>query len=150
MWLLERAAVEQGRAAVPTLAEATAASLTSYAWPGNVRELRNVMQRSLLFCTGSTLQPTDIHFESLGYERPSASVPPPASSSASPSPLSAAPPPSTVPESPTAEKRRRVLETLETVQWNQRRAAALLGISRRTLQTWLINLEIPRPRAGKP
>jgi len=142
IWLLERAAAEQGRAVVPTLAEATVERLISYPWPGNVRELRNVIQRSLLFCTGGTLEPADIHFESLGYEKPAASVPPPASTSATTPPLGE-------PESPTAEKRRRVLETLETVQWNQTRAAELLGISRRTLQTWLIDLEIPRPRAGR-
>ena len=37
----------------------------------------------------------------------------------------------------------------EKTVWNQTRAADLLGISRRTLQTWMIDLDIPRPRGGR-
>jgi transcriptional regulator with GAF, ATPase, and Fis domain len=47
-----------------------------------------------------------------------------------------------------AERRQRVLEALEKTVWNQTRAAEVLGIARRTLQTWMIDLDIPRPRTG--
>ena len=47
------------------------------------------------------------------------------------------------------ERRVRVLDALEKTVWNQTRAAEILGISRRTLQSWLIELNIPRPRAGR-
>ncbi len=48
-----------------------------------------------------------------------------------------------------AERRARAIDALEKSVWNQTRAAELLGITRRTLQTWMIDLDIPRPRGGK-
>jgi len=133
-WLLTQAAAAEGRSA-PKLSEAAAARLTAHPWPGNVRELRNVMQRSLLFCSGDVLDATELHFDSMGYEAPREA------------PAPDAPSPNT-PEGPNDEKRRRVLETLEACGGNQTRAAEILGVSRRTLQTWLIELDIRRPRAG--
>jgi DNA-binding NtrC family response regulator len=44
--------------------------LLAYHWPGNVRELENVIERSLVMCTGRELAASDIRIESA--PRPSA------------------------------------------------------------------------------
>jgi two-component system, NtrC family, response regulator AtoC len=142
--LLERAAFEAGRGA-PTISAAAAEALLVHRWPGNVRELRNVMQRSLLFCAGDVLEPGDLYFESVG-PRPTPSQPPAGSSGQPPSGAMGARP--VAADDAREAKRRRVIETLEQCGGNQTRAAELLGITRRTLQHWLIELDIPRPRAG--
>ena len=144
--LLERAAADSGRSA-PRISASAEQSLLAHAWPGNVRELRNVMQRSLLFCAGDVLEPSDLYFESMGLKA-SPSRPPPAPSGNAPSPSGAtgARPPEV--DDAREAKRRRVIQTLEQCVGNQTRAAEQLGITRRTLQHWLIELDIPRPRAG--
>ena len=34
-------------------------SLTNYDWPGNIRELRNVLERAVITCSGSSLKLPD-------------------------------------------------------------------------------------------
>lgn len=43
--------------------------LLNHAWPGNVRELRNVLERVMLFCTDSVIQPEQLHFIQADFER---------------------------------------------------------------------------------
>jgi len=51
-----------GRSAMH-LSKHAIAALESYPWPGNVRELRNVLERAVLLCDGTTLEPRDLRFE---------------------------------------------------------------------------------------
>jgi len=45
---------------VETIHEEVMALMQDWHWPGNVRELRNVMERSLIFCENSRLDPGDL------------------------------------------------------------------------------------------
>lgn len=45
------------------ISEAAQHKLVAYHWPGNVRELENVIERSLLYATGTVLQPDDIRLD---------------------------------------------------------------------------------------
>src|SRR5664280_3605243 len=49
---------------VETITEAAIDKLIGYHWPGNVRELENVIERSLVMCTGTQLDAGDIKLES--------------------------------------------------------------------------------------
>jgi transcriptional regulator with PAS, ATPase and Fis domain len=126
--LLADAARSSGKNA-PTLSFDAAERLRKHPWPGNVRELRNVIQRSLLFCAAPILSAGDLRFDDVG------------------APRDEAPSREDAHDRARAERRQRVVEALEASQWNQRKAAERLGVSRRTLQTWMIALSIPRPRA---
>jgi len=46
-----------------TFSKATEKALLRHAWPGNVRELENRVQKGLVQCEGSTLQPADLGLE---------------------------------------------------------------------------------------
>jgi len=48
---------------VESITDAAMEKLTAYHWPGNVRELENVIERSLVMCTGTQLDAGDIHLE---------------------------------------------------------------------------------------
>jgi len=89
--------------------------LESYEWPGNVRELKNVIQRAVLVATGETLLPNHL-------------------------------PPRFRPDRPTRPRvtfeigttldeveREMVVRALAVAENNRKRAAELLGISRRSL-----------------
>jgi transcriptional regulator with GAF, ATPase, and Fis domain len=135
--LAEQLLVEAaGLAGTPpkALSSEAKARLEEYPWPGNVRELRNVLQRSILFCGGPVLSADDLRFDDVAAPRDTAPTLPPEGAS------------NEVGRS-REDRRKRVLEALDASQWNQRKAAERLGISRRTLQTWMIELSIPRPRA---
>jgi two-component system response regulator AtoC len=139
------AAAAAGRAP-PALSPEASARLRGHPWSGNVRELRNVIMRSVLFCRDTTLAADVLRFDTLesspvatrGAPRALEDVPLPAPTAA-PTGMSAE----------RAARRQRAIEALEKTVWNQTRAAELLGISRRTLQTWMIDLEIPRPRGAR-
>ena len=142
--LAEAFMVEAGAAsgqATPTLAPDAAARLRAHPWAGNVRELRNVIMRSVLFCRDGVLTAAGLRMGTI-----EASDRGPAPSVPSPSATSGAPPAGMTTER--AERRARAIDALERTVWNQTRAAELLGITRRTLQTWMIDLDIPRPRGG--
>jgi transcriptional regulator with GAF, ATPase, and Fis domain len=161
---VEDAARAAGRPA-PSLAPAAVERLLAHPWTGNVRELRNVIRRSVLFCPGAALEAEDLRFEAFGASRSGGSASVGAGAGAIPSASEAQaqahaqtlPPPSAGPAArePTAmsaeraERRKRVIDALEKAVWNQTRAAEALGVARRTLQTWMIDLDIPRPRASR-
>jgi two-component system response regulator AtoC len=134
-------ATAAGRVA-PVLAVDAAARLKAHPWSGNVRELRNIIMRSVLFCRGTTLDAGGLRFdthESLPAPAPASVASGTEAASSAPAGMSAE----------RAERRQRAIEALEKTVWNQTRAAELLGVSRRTLQTWMIDLDIPRPRGGR-
>ena len=45
------------REGVKTLRDDTLDALMAYAWPGNVRELENALERAVILCTGSVIDP---------------------------------------------------------------------------------------------
>jgi transcriptional regulator with PAS, ATPase and Fis domain len=143
---IESAAKSYGRTP-PSIGPEAAARLTAHPWSGNVRELRNVMQRSVLFSREPVLSVKDLQFDTLGAAAAAPAGSSPAAAAPSDPSRTGVIPPGLSAER--LERRQRVLEALEQTVWNQTRAASVLGISRRTLQAWLIELNIPRPRAGR-
>jgi len=89
--------------------------LEAYHWPGNVRELKNVIQRAALVCEGEVLLPEHL---------------PPRFKSDAACPVKVAFEVGT----PLAEvEREMIVRALSVAQNNRKRAAELLGISRRAL-----------------
>jgi DNA-binding NtrC family response regulator len=89
-------------------------ALMDYAWPGNVRELENVVERAVALCPGDVLRADALpRFGRTGRAAPT--------------------PRGEIPESLPTLERRHIIETLERVGWNRRRAAAVLQISTTTL-----------------
>jgi len=121
------------REPAPTLEDAALEALRRYAWPGNIRELRNVIERAVLLCEGDRLG--DEHFPFKGR----------AASSDSGTADADDPRTRLMQEIERAE-RARIVDALERCGHNQTQAAALLGISRRTLVTRLGLYDLPRPR----
>jgi two-component system, NtrC family, response regulator AtoC len=118
----------------PTLPPRVLALLESYSWPGNVRELKNMMERAVLLSNGSVIGVEHLPMEKLS---PGSAAPLPA------------PPRSSVTEPlPTLSERERIISALTSCAGNQSRAAALLGIPRRTFVTKLDAYQIPRPKKG--
>jgi transcriptional regulator with PAS, ATPase and Fis domain len=120
------------------LSSAALALLESYPWPGNVRELRNVIERAVLLCEGTTILPQHL----------------PQHVSAPPARPGSAEFEGYVSQRERREidrenERRRIVAALDRCSGNQTEAAALLGISRRTLITRMEDYELPRPRKDK-
>ncbi len=97
--------------------------LTSHLWPGSVRELRNVMERAVIVCPGDLITPAHLPptlLESVrgGDGRP-ATI--------------------TIPVGTTVDEAERelILRTLEQTGGNKTRAAAILGVSLKTLHNKL-------------
>lgn len=112
------------------LSEDAADVIRAYRWPGNVRELRNVMERAVTFCED----------EVIGVEHLPERVRRPGRTPTDEPVISELP--SELLEGdmlPSLEefKQRYIRYVLERVGGNKRRAAALLGVGRRTLYRWL-------------
>ncbi len=178
LMLARLAAAEHGRSP-PTLEPAAIERLLGHPWPGNVRELRNVMGRALVLCEGPTLGPEHIAFSSspsLAPPPPAAGAPSTERRSFAPTPAApwpafgfelpepAGPPRPASGAGPGANPRanldalqsqadgllrERILGALAACAGNQTRAAALLGVNRRTLARHLERYGLPRPRGDK-
>lgn len=151
--LAERFAAEAARAlslaAVPEIAADARALLVRHSFPGNVRELKNTLLRAVLLARGGPVCASHLMLEE---------VPRPPTVEAPDRPT--LPPPSPVPASPSggaggdlrsemqSVERARIQAALDACAGNQTRAAAKLGISRRTLISRLESLGIPRPTKG--
>ncbi|QOC23969.1 sigma-54-dependent Fis family transcriptional regulator [Wenzhouxiangella sp. AB-CW3] len=114
------------------LSEQALRAVREYHWPGNVRELKNAMERAVTFC-----EDEEVGIEHLP-ERVRQGNGKPASEDSSAS--------TAVPDAllkgdmlPSLDelRSRYVHYVLERVDGNKRRAAALLGVGRRTLYRWL-------------
>jgi two-component system, NtrC family, response regulator AtoC len=114
---------------VPVISPEALALLRSNPWPGNVRELRTAIERAVMLCTDGVIRP-----EHLPAARLRTTI-------YAPAPVSAAPSPDTE-----SAERQRIADALAQCGGNQRRAAEVLDMSRRTLVTRLKELGLPRPR----
>jgi two-component system, NtrC family, response regulator AtoC len=90
-------------------------------WPGNIAEMRDVILRAAALAPGLKVRQEDIAF---GAEAAWSSRP----------------------ESDDEKERQRFLQVLELCGGNQRKAAEMLGISRRTMVNRMSKLSLPRPR----
>lgn len=124
---------------VPVLDDGAIASLVSYHWPGNVRELKNVMQQVGLLCDGSVIRKGDLPIlfpRQMGYPMVTGFV-----QTASPV-FGADQCQDTPAEIPLKElrtrswsdiERQQIADALRRFNGNRTKAAAYLGISRRSL-----------------
>jgi DNA-binding NtrC family response regulator len=99
--------------------------MDSYDWPGNVRELRNSLERAAALATGDLIE-ADQLLPARSAEGANANN---SSSSHEGSPSSTSPAPVTLEQL----ERQHILRVLEDSGGNRERAAAILGISARTL-----------------
>jgi two-component system response regulator AtoC len=88
-------------------------ALSAYGWPGNIRELRNAVERAMLLAEGTTLEPSDFPIANAAGQQITHAFELPASGI----------------ELEHIE-RSLVEQALARCDWNQTRAAALLGLNR--------------------
>jgi DNA-binding NtrC family response regulator len=130
--LVRRAAHDCGKT-VTGVSEAALTLLAAYRWPGNVRELAHVLERGVALAQHGVLGVEDLP--------PELRDPPPAAAAAVP------------PDRPTLRelKRRYVRTVLEEHGGNVSRAAAVLGVDRRSLYRMLQRYGLaPRGRGEPP
>jgi DNA-binding NtrC family response regulator len=89
--------------------------LMLHPWPGNVRELQNVIEQAVVLCRSDTIDVADLPIAPRQPEE---------------DPLRLMIPGVTLAE----VERYAIVKTLEAVKWSPSKAAAILGISRRTVQ----------------
>ncbi|MCO5171519.1 MAG: sigma-54 dependent transcriptional regulator [Planctomycetes bacterium] len=95
--------------------------LKSYDWPGNIRELENLIERGVMLCRGNELRPEHLLMPGAG--------PPPAEAPRAPSAGAGVGDAITLAEL----ERLHILAVLKREGGNQKRAAAVLDISKSTL-----------------
>ncbi len=133
----------------PELTPAAIEMLREYPWPGNVRELRSVIERAALLAQADVIDVQHLLFESAAAaDLPVRSEPYESGSyRIAPDNLpSAELPTETVLAELSRRERRHIEEALERTGGNQKDAAKLLGISRRTLIRRLERYRLARPR----
>ncbi len=115
-----------GGANPPRLAADALDALRRYRWPGNVRELRNVIERAVLLATDGEIRAHDLPL----HARATGAAP--------------------VEEAWDVKlddlERRHIERVLARTNWHQGRAAAILGISSKTLYRKIREYGFQRPR----
>jgi transcriptional regulator with PAS, ATPase and Fis domain len=69
--LLQRSALDLGRADQMSLSPRALEALVRYSWPGNIRELRNVMERAVLLSEGQVVDSSLLQFREAPSEQES-------------------------------------------------------------------------------
>jgi transcriptional regulator with PAS, ATPase and Fis domain len=95
--------------------------LTNYDWPGNVRELENAIERSVVICKSSEIQPNDFPFSHAPAEEESPD------------------------ESLEVLQRKHIKKILEQTGWNISKAASILQIDRVTLYNKINKYSLKKP-----
>jgi DNA-binding NtrC family response regulator len=140
---------DAGRAPL-SITEAAMARLLAHDWPGNIRELRNVIERAVTLCTGTSIDVHHLPPPESGFGQPAAAdgaqratLPVPAQPTAAPD--AAVGLHEAARQAAQSIERRRIAEAMERCGGNQTRAALLLRISRRTLVARLTEYGFARP-----
>jgi DNA-binding NtrC family response regulator len=107
------------------------AALERYHWPGNVRELRNVIQRAVVLCGTGLIASEHLPENVLKGSAPTAHTP-----AGSVTPIR-------------EMERELILRALEETHQDKRRAAALLGISLKTLYNKLAKYGIQAVKSAR-
>ena len=102
---------------VESITDAAIEKLMAYHWPGNVRELENVIERSLVMCSGTQLDAADIRLESAPRPRAQNDA-------------------SFVPDGMSLDEYEQeiIREALRRAAGNKSQAARLLGLTRNALR----------------
>ncbi len=131
------AAAALGRTATPTLSRGALDFLERQPWPGNVRELRNCVERAVLLSATHTLSEDDVdpNLDRLTARNTRKTM---EVASRTVEKIGGS--------SPESAEREQIEDALAACAGNQTRAAALLGVARRTLVRKLAEMGIPRPR----
>ena len=133
--ILARLARDNGLEPPPRLDDAALARLRDYPFPGNVRELENVLERAVTLSDGQRISAADLR---LRCDPPSAPA-----ASAAPSNVAPAGSSGSDLEGQMEElERRAIIEALEKARYNKTRAAALLGMTFRSLRYRIKKLNI--------
>ncbi len=134
-----------GRKAL-SLAPQTLELLKRHRWPGNVRELKNVIERAALFCDDDEVLPEHLPDALRVGAIPAVVQPTPAPVEQGAEQGSLETTLQRLDEERRELEREKIRRALAESAGNQKRAAELLGISRRTLVNRLNELDLPRPR----
>ena len=112
-------------------------ALTSFHWPGNVRELRNVIERAVILEKGPRLSASGLALSLRSKGDLSTPTPAPATEGGAPI--------ASIGMTLDEVTRRMILRTLEATHFNRTKAAALLGVSAKTiynkLKAWEIDVD---------
>jgi DNA-binding NtrC family response regulator len=109
------------------------ALLKGYRWPGNVRELENIIERSVALAPGGAIHLKDLPLDLAFFDH--------GAGEREDGPIS-------LREAREQFDRQFILGVLERVDWNQSRAARLLGLHRNTLKEKLAVWKVQRPASG--
>jgi DNA-binding NtrC family response regulator len=104
---------------VESISEEAIRKLMGYHWPGNVRELENVVERSLVLCTGARLEAADIRLDTTPRARQQQAAPD-----------------AFLPEGVSLDDYEQsiIREALRRAGGNKSQAARLLGLTRNALR----------------
>jgi two-component system response regulator AtoC len=121
--LLKKLCARMGRP-VPQFSDGVTEKLASYSFPGNVRELENILERSLIYCSGQIITENDIDLhkqENTGIETAVIKSPAPEAAEFG--------------EADSMEdiKKQAIMNALEKCGGNRTKTAKMLGLSRKTI-----------------
>ncbi len=115
-YFVKKLSVETGSKA-NAISEGAIRKLAEHTWPGNVRQLENVIERSLVLSSGTTLEAGDIKLDTVQPQRESAAE-------------------SFLPDGMTLDQHEQAIirEALQRAGGNKSQAARLLGLTRNALR----------------
>jgi two-component system response regulator AtoC len=116
---------ERTRKKISHISEEAMRLLIRYHWPGNVRELEHAIERAVAMTRTTVLYPEDFPAEIFHAEGEASKMPAPVS----PDLASKEMPPDSLED----VERSHILKVLEEANYNKSKAAAILGIDRKTL-----------------
>jgi two-component system, NtrC family, response regulator AtoC len=119
--------------------------LRAYRWPGNVRELRNVVDRVVVLAEGELIEPEHIR-PYLHAAEPSTAAP--GGLTATSTPVDAEDPATggDIKGELRQVEKQKIEAALHGTGWKVEKAAALLGMSRRTLSRRMGEFDLKRPK----
>jgi len=118
--ILARLSKQVGRGPL-SITDSAMRLLSEHPFPGNVRELENVLERAATLCSGGTIDATDLHLRQR-------------TANAEPAPPTAVSPGENLGDALEDIERDAIMRALEQTRYNKTKAAALLGMTFRSLR----------------